>query len=655
MSGRLGLTSVALVAIGAAVWPLPPSTAPRRSASVADSVTFAKDIAPILYENCVACHRPGGSAPFSLLTYEDARAQAAPMVQAVTSGRMPPWLPAPDRGRFAGDRRLEPREIALLEQWVAQGAPRGDPRALPPAPAESGEWVLGAPDLVVAMPEPYTLPAGGGETFRNFVIPVPVATTRYVRAVEIQPGNPAVVHHANLMVDAQGVSRRLDVEDTAPGFDGMHGGTAQMPQGFFLGWTPGRLPFEEPPGFAWQLDPGTDLVLQLHLRPGAQAEVIQGRIGLYFTSEPPSRVATALRLAIETIDIPPGDSNYVVEDAYRLPVDVQVLGVYPHAHYLARDMQVFARLPDGSTEWLLHIPAWDFNWQDVYQLAEPISLPRGSVLWMRLTYDNSARNPLNPHSPPQRVVYGPHSTDEMGDVWIRVAPADQEALARLNQDFETKDLQTRLAGLQAMAQRDPNHPYANRELGNLMLSFGMTPLAVRYYRQHLAAFPGDGNTHYNLGIALESEGEGDSAFVHYRATLETIPAHAEAHFRLGLALTDSGRIATAVEHLRRAVQLEPEWPSALIALAWNLVTATDSSLRDVPEAVRLAETATELTAQGDPAVLNVLAAAYAAAGAFDRAVPFAERALALAQQVGSETLVAEIQRRLTAYREERTP
>lgn len=400
--------------------------------------TFSGDVAPILYRNCASCHYPGGSAPFSLLGYEDARARADRIAEAAARRHMPPWLPEPGYGRFAGERRLSDAEIATLRRWAAAGAPPGDSVRTPPAPEPPKDgWRLGEPDLVLELPA-LDVPAQGREAFRNLVVAVPVRQTVWVRAVELLPGAaPRVVHHARLMVDTTASSRTLDAADPEPGFDGMDVATnATNPEGFFVGWTPGKVAVPDGSGLAWPLRPGADLVLQLHLRTTGRPERVQPRIGLHLAPAPPTRRPSIVMLGSEAIDIPAGDTAYVIADEYRLPVPVDVLGLYPHAHYLAREMLAWATLPDGQRRWLLRIPDWDFNWQDEYRYAEPVHLPAGAVVSMRFTYDNSAANRRNPNRPPRRVTYGPTSTDEMGDLVVQVRAGGEAERRTLEHDLE---------------------------------------------------------------------------------------------------------------------------------------------------------------------------------------------------------------------------
>ncbi|MDZ7779192.1 MAG: tetratricopeptide repeat protein [Gemmatimonadota bacterium] len=402
-----------------------------------DTVTFTEDVAPILFENCSSCHRPSGPAPFKLLTYEDAASRAAEIAEETERRYMPPWLPTPGEVEFAGERRLASSQIETIRAWVDAGAPRGDPAHLPPVPPFHSSWQLGEPDLVASFPT-YEAPSAGRDVYRNFALPVPVDTTRYVRAVDLRPGNPEVVHHARLMVDSTPSSRKLDAADPEPGFDGMElRGEATNPSGHFVGWTPGRVPHGGYEDLAWRLQPGSDLVLQLHLRPTGRRETIRPQIGFYLT-DAPSRSSVLVMLGTEVIDIPAGEARYEVRDSFTLPVPVEVVSVYPHAHYLGKTMEGLAVLPDGRTRRLIHIADWDFDWQDQYHLAEPVALPAGTVLSMRYTYDNSTANPQNPNDPPVRVTYGSSSTDEMADLILQVVPPGPAAAERLDEELARK-------------------------------------------------------------------------------------------------------------------------------------------------------------------------------------------------------------------------
>lgn len=295
-------------------------------------------MAPIVFENCAPCHHPGGAAPFSLLSYREASKRSRQIAEVTSSRFMPPWLPAPGLVEFAGDRRLADEEIEVFRQWFEQGAPEGAPDNLPPLPLFREGWQLGEPDLVLELAEPYTLPAEA-DVFRNFVIESTVTGTHWVRTVEFRPGNPRVVHHVVLQIDRTGSTRQFDERDPGPGFSGMYMGESYMPDGQFYGWTPGKVPSPGTTGMAWRLDERTDFVLQLHMPPTGKPEVVEFSLGLYLADEEPTIHPFPLMLSSEEIDIPPGATDYWVEDTFELPVDVEIFGLYPHAHYLGKEVQ----------------------------------------------------------------------------------------------------------------------------------------------------------------------------------------------------------------------------------------------------------------------------------------------------------------------------
>lgn len=574
-----------------------------------EPVTFARDVAPILFEHCVACHREGGIGPFSLETFGGARERAGLIAAKAGARTMPPWLPEPGPESFVGERRLSEDAIETLRRWADGGAPEGDPAVLPAVPRFAAGWQLGEPDLVVTMAEPYAVPASGRDVFRSFVVPVPTEHDRFVRAMEFRPGNHEVVHHAVVLVDGARSTRYLDALDPEPGWAGMQAGLAESPDGHFLGWTPGKTSLEVPEGMTWRLPRGSDLVLQLHLLPRPDAAPVRVQVGFHF-GEAPTRTSTRLRLGTRAMDIPAGETSYRIRDAYRLPVDVELVGLYPHAHYLGREMRAWAEFEGGRRHSLLHIPDWDFNWQAEYRFARPVSLPAGARLAMEFTYDNSADNPRNPHDPPRRVLYGPESSDEMGDLWIQVVPRQEADLAALKLDFARKETAARLAGyrfkldrnprdekarfglagmLAALGERDeairhldeavrvrPDFALALSDLGRLHFLNGDVERAVSLFDRAIAANPALPQAHHNLGTVLLAQRNREEAEARFRRALEEWPEFAEAHYGLGEALEARGKSEDALQHYRRAVSMRPDFALAHFRLG-NLLARTDDS------------------------------------------------------------------------------
>lgn len=613
----------------------------------AEAVTFSRDIASILFEHCVVCHRPGGVAPMSLTSYQEVRPWARAISEQVRARRMPPWKPeAGQGGPFIGDRRLSAGHIALIQQWVADGAVEGNPADLPPIPVWPAEWRLGKPDLVIEMPA-YTLPAGGQDVLRKFAIPIPIAGTRYVRGLEFQPGNARVVHHANMRIDPTAASRKLDAADPEPGYEGVTPFAARFPPGYFLGWTPGQLRPLSPDSMAWRLDAGADMLLELHLMPADQREVVQSRIGLFFSDITPTSASATIRLGRQNLDIPAGARQYLSRDSYVLPVDVELYGVQPHAHHLAREIKGFATLPDGTRQWLIYISDWDFNWQDFYAYAKPLVLRKGTELTMEITYDNSTGNRRQPNAPPRRVTWGQKSSDEMGDLWIQVVPRHAADLQILNNDRGPRELAEDIVGFEMVLAADPNQVMQHDEVALLYLQFGKVAEAVAHFRESARLQPESAAAQYNLGTTLLQLGNNDAAIRSFEHALRLEPEYVRAHTNLGAALRLKGRPAEAIHHFRQALAIRPDDSDTLYNLAWLLGTYPDASIRDPSEAVRLAERAARVTLRKDAAVLDVLAAAYAATGRFDDAIATARAALALLPS--RSELATSVQQRLDFY------
>jgi hypothetical protein len=393
--------------------------------------TFNKDIAPILYENCATCHRPGEVAPFSLLTYQDA-AKRAGLIATVTKKRyMPPWKPEPGYGSFDHTRRLTDEQIARIQEWAATGAQEGDAADQPVVPTFPTGWQAGEPDQVLQMSAPYTLTADGPDRFRCFVLPIKLDRQSYVSGAEFRPGNPRVVHHALIFLDSSGTARRLAAASGGAGYP-CFGGPGFSGAGLVMGWAPGYTPLPPEPALSQPVRPGTDVVIQIHYHPSGKPEQDQSSIGLRF-SGPPSKGRALLPVMNRYLDIPAGESHYVVKGSVIVPLDAELWGITPHAHYLATDMKVNARLPDGSVTPLIWIKDWDFNWQGQYRYQKPIHLPKGTKVELEFTYDNSTANPHNPSRPPVRVRFGEQTKDEMALAFLGLvlpSPSDVQPFQR---------------------------------------------------------------------------------------------------------------------------------------------------------------------------------------------------------------------------------
>ncbi len=521
-------------------------------------LTFNKDIAKILIKNCAGCHRPSQAAPFNLLTYQDVKKRAQQIAEVTQSRFMPPWPPEPGFGEFLDQRVLSVEQIGLIQQWFAEGAVEGASTDLPPLPKWPDGWQLGEPDLVIQMPEPYSLAADGKDVYRNFVIPIPVSTRRYVAGIEFRPGNHKVIHHAAMRLDSTPLSRRVDSQEPGPGFGGMTmPESTRMPSGQFLNWQPGKVAYLSPEGFSWALEPGTDFVLQLHLKPSGKPETVQSSIGFYFTDKPPAKESLKIILDDSTLDIPPGKKDYTITDSYRLPVDVEVLAVFPHAHYLAREMQGFATLPDGTKQWLLLIRNWDFNWQGDYRFAKPLFLPKGSTLAMQFTYDNSAENARNPHRPPQRVRFGPQTTDEMGELWIQAVPRNPADFALLSQDYRASEMKKLVASGERRLEQNSTDTKTRLNVGKALLGFNRTAEALQHFRTAVALDGNSDEAHYNLGLMQRMQGEHPSAMAEFTTALRLNPEHYKAHGNLALLLMEQGDRSQAEAHFKEALRVNP--------------------------------------------------------------------------------------------------
>ena len=479
---------------------------------------------------------------------------------------MPPWLPEGPRGEFVGDRRLNAEQMGLLSQWANDGAPEGKPGDLPAPPRFTEGWQLGPPDLVLEMPQTYTLPAEGRDVYRHFVITNPLTALRYVRAMEFRPGGKGV-HHAFVRFDKTRDSRRLDAKDPEPGFADMSvPPNAQSPSGHFLGWQPGKVPREEAPGLSWPLEPGSDLVVQLHFQPTGKPEPVRSSIGFYFTERAPTKTAYKIGLTSYDFDLPPGVTNRLVTDSYTLPVDVEVLAVLPHAHYLGRDLQGIAALPDGSLRTLLHIPEWDFNWQGDYRYAKPVFLPKGSTITMQFSYDNSTNNTRNPNQPPRRVQYGTQTTNEMAELWLQLLPRSQDDYDKLTKDYYRMVVRDVMAFTRHRLRDNPNDARAHNQLGIALAAQGK-PEALQHFLAAVQAEPDFEEAHYHIGVALMSQGRRTEATLAFERALNIDPEYYKARANLGILLRDQGRLPEAEAQFKEVLRIHPGDPLALTNLS----------------------------------------------------------------------------------------
>jgi peroxiredoxin len=374
----------------------------RTKQPAADSpVTFARDVAPIFNRRCVECHRPGEIGPFSLTDYKKAAGWADMIAEVVEDGRMPPWHADPKYGHFANDRRLTAEEKKVIRTWAENGAPAGDLSQLPPPPTFTDGWQLPKPpDTVLSMrSEPYQVPAEGPVRYQYFIAPTGFTEDKWVSAMEVRPGNRAVVHH--ILVFARSVGERGDADG---------GGT----RGFLASYVPGLKPEPLPASMAKRIPARSMLVFQVHYTPNGSEQTDLSKIGFVFAD--PKSVTHEVRTvsAVQRkIDIPPGDADHVIEATSRTsPTDLLVLGYMPHMHLRGKAFSYEVVYSDGKKETVLDVPRYDFNWQTSYRLAEPLKVPAGAKMHAVAHFDNSAENPNNP-DPTKRVRWGEQTWDEM--------------------------------------------------------------------------------------------------------------------------------------------------------------------------------------------------------------------------------------------------
>lgn len=418
------LAAVAFAAIGACRPASSAGAGSRYLPHKRGTLTFAHDIAPIVYKNCASCHHAGEVAPFSLTSYDDVKKRADEIAVVTGSRFMPPWKavsPAPTN--FYDAHYLSNEQIGEIKQWADEGAREGDRATEPVPPSYEGGWTLGKPDIVLEPKADYTLAAEGNDVYRCFILPTGTTTNRYVAALEVQPANPKIVHHVIAYYDNSGRGRKMEAEnhDGQIGYTSF-GGVGFMPTGALGGWVPGNEARRAPAGTGTYFPAGSDVVLQVHYHKDGKVEKDRTRIGIYFCSGPIDKRVRIFPILYPNLDIPPGDADYTVHRKVVLPGSVSLIGVMPHMHLLGKAMTLTATLPNGVEKTLIDVPNYDFNWQTTYNYRQPIELPAGTTINLVARYDNSENNPSNPSRPPKHVGWGEQTTDEMciGFLWYTV-------------------------------------------------------------------------------------------------------------------------------------------------------------------------------------------------------------------------------------------
>lgn len=416
------LYTTALITLTAAAVPPSPVKAQSGAARL-KSPTYAADVAPILRAKCERCHHAGEVAPFSLIRYEDARKRATQIAEVTQSRLMPPWKAEHGYGSLAEEAktRLTDRELATIKQWASLGAPMGDRKLIPPPIQYRPGWHIGEPDLVIGPDREFTLAAEGQDVYRHFVIQTNFPEDRYVKSVEVHPGNRAVVHHVIAYIDGKPMKSgryASDVlaeksKDGQPGYD-QFGGPGFDPTGWLAGWAPGNQPAVVPDGLGIYIPKGARICLEVHYHKDGKVEKDRSQVGLIFCNSVVDKQIDVQYAVNFWFKIPPGDSRYEATATKTISEDMHVWAVSPHMHLLGKEMKVWAELPDGTSKPLVWIKKWDFNWQLDYALTEPVALPKGTKVRLTAYFDNSSANPRHPTPKNLREVgWGESTTDEM--------------------------------------------------------------------------------------------------------------------------------------------------------------------------------------------------------------------------------------------------
>jgi mono/diheme cytochrome c family protein len=444
---------VTVLCAAAALFALPAGRAKDTKPSAKD-VTFTKDVAPIFFKNCAECHRPGEAAPFSALSYKDARPWARSIREQVVSREMPPWRADPHVGQFKNDRRLTEAEIETITAWVDGGAKEGDPKHLPPAPEFADGWAIGKPDLIIPMPEEFTLDASGPDEYQYFEVDPGFNEDKYVQMAEARPGNRRIVHHILAFVQPPPKGGQSPKKMTKEEIERMELGSIFYRDGFLMrakpdapvyddgcalpnggqgadrdgapkesrlsglgmmltGFAPGMNPWVWEPGTVKRIPAGSKITFQVHYsKVAGSTQKDRSMIGLVFAKEPPQRLIITRMISNNYFRIPPGAANHRVTACWTATEDIRLTAALPHMHVRGKAIEVKAFYPDGRSETLLNVPNYSFAWQTFYYFKQPLAIPKGTRLLVTGYFDNSPKNKYNP-DPARAVRFGEPTYDEM--------------------------------------------------------------------------------------------------------------------------------------------------------------------------------------------------------------------------------------------------
>ena len=418
MPFKVGILAAAAIAAAATAFVSQPQQAELKEADHSDTkvLTYAESVADILNKKCVSCHREGDVAPMSFEGYENSKKYSKMIAFATAQKKMPPWGSIPVDVEFHNDGHLSDAEIKLLGDWAEAGAPMGDKDKIPPTPEFPVGWKLGTPDLLLKMPYEKELSAEGKDEYWNFVIKPDIKEPVWISAMDVRPGNKRIVHHVIAFLDEKGRSQKL-VDgargDKQAGYLTSGGGVGFNPDGSLGGWAPGVAANRLPEDAGFLLKPGTDIILQVHYNKSGKVEKDQTEIALYTNKKEVTDPVEIAWMANPFIRIKAGDEAATFNQEITMPTAVKIYSIMPHMHMLGKEMRATAVFPDGKKVRLVDVPKWDFNWQLVYFLKEPLELPKGTKIQIQAIYDNSVDNPNNPSDPPKTVTWGEATSDEM--------------------------------------------------------------------------------------------------------------------------------------------------------------------------------------------------------------------------------------------------